>query len=81
MKTKLLLTITGLIGGLALVLAAYCFWLMSVPLSYNWVPVVLTGFVVAIGVFVRSLIISFIVLIRLRRSPRAPNVPQIRPTN
>ena len=81
MKTKLLLTITGLIGGLALVSAAYCFWLMSVPLSYNWVPVVLTGFVVAIGVFVRSLIISFIVLIRLRRSPRAPNVPQIRPTN
>ena len=33
-----------------------------------------------IGVFVSSLITSFIVLIRLRRSPREPNAPQIRPT-
>ena len=73
MKTKLVLTIAGLIGVLALISAGYCFWLMTVPLSYDWVPVVLIGFVVAMGVFVVSLITSFIVLIRLRRSPRAPN--------
>jgi hypothetical protein len=80
MKTKLALTVVGLIGVVALISAGYCFWLMTVPLSYDWVPVVLIGFVVAIGVFVISLITSFIVLIRLRRSPRAPNAPQIRPT-
>ena len=81
MKTKLVLKIAGLIGVLALISAGYCFWLMTVPLSYHWVPVVLIGFVVSIGVFVISLITSFIVLVRLRRSPRAPNVPQIRPIN
>ena len=81
MKTKLGLKIAGLIGVLALISTGYCFWLMTVPLSCDWVPVVLIGFVVAIGVFVISLIISFILLTRLRRSPRAPNAPQIRPTS
>ena len=81
MKTKLVLRVAGLIGVLALVSAGYCFWLMTVPLSYDWVPVVLIGFVVAIGLFVISLITSFVVLIRLRRSPLAPNTPQIRPTS
>jgi len=52
---------------------------MTVPLSYDWVPVVLIGFVLSTGVFVISLITSFIVLIRLRRSPRAPNAPQTGP--
>jgi hypothetical protein len=80
MKTKLALKVVGLIGVLALISAGYCFWLMTVPLFYNWLPVVLIGFVVSIGVFVFSLITSFIVFIRLRRSPRAPNIPQIRPT-
>ena len=80
MKTKLVLKIAGLIGVVALISAGYCFWLMTVPLSYDLVPVVLIGFVVSIGVFVISLISSFIVLIGLRRSPRAPNAPQIRPT-
>ena len=81
MTTKLVLKVTGLIGVLALISAGYCFWLMTVPLSYDWVPVVLIGFVVASGVFVIALITSFIFLIRLRRSPRAPNTPQIKPTN
>jgi uncharacterized membrane protein (DUF485 family) len=80
MTTKLVLRVAGLIGVLALISAGYCFRLMTVPLSYDWVPVVLIGFVVAIGVFVISLVTSFIVSIRLRRSPRAPNAPQIRPT-
>jgi len=80
MKTKLALKVVGLIGVLALISAGYCFWLMTVPLSYDWVPVVLIGFIVSIGVFVFSLITSFIVFIRLRRSPRAPNTPQIKPT-
>ena len=80
MKAKMVLKIAVLIGVLALISAGYCFWLMTVPLSYHWVPVVLIGFVVSIGVFVISLITSFIVLIRWRRSPREPNAPQIRPT-
>ena len=80
MKTKLVLTIAVVIGVLALISGGYCFWLMNVPLSYRWVPVVVTGFLLAIFVFVISLITSFIVLIRLRRSPRAPNALQIKPT-
>ena len=80
MKTKLVLKIAGLTGVLALISTGYCFWLMTVPLSYHWVRVVLIGFAVSIGVFVVSLITSFILLTRLRRSPRAPNAPQIRPT-
>jgi membrane protein implicated in regulation of membrane protease activity len=76
MKTKLALKVVGLIGVLALISAGYCFWLMTIPLSYDWVPVVLIGFVVAMGVFVISLITLFIVLIRLRRSPPTPNAPQ-----
>lgn len=80
MKTELALKIVGLIGVLALISAGYYFWLMTVPLSYQWVYVVVIGFVVSIGVFVISLIGSFIVLIRLRRSRRAPHALQIRPT-
>jgi len=79
MKTKLVLTIAVLIGVLALISAGYCFWLMTVPLSYDWVPIVLIGFVVATVVFVIALITSFVALIRLRRAPRAPNVSQISP--
>jgi len=81
MKTKLVLKIAGLIGVLALISTGYCFWLMTVPLSYHWVPVVLIGFVVSIGVFVISLMTLFILLTRLRRSPRALNAPQISPTS
>jgi len=81
MKTKPVLKIAVLIGVLALVSAGYCFWLMTVPLSYHWMPVVLIGFVVSIGVLVISLITSFIILIRLRRSPRAANASQIRPNS
>ena len=80
MKTKLVWTIAVVIGVFALFAAGYCFWLMTVPLSYDWVPVVLIGFVVAIGVFLISVITSFVVLMRLRRSARASNVPEIRPT-
>ncbi len=47
MKTNLALKVIGRIGVLALISAGYCFWLMTVPLSYDWVPVVLIGFVVA----------------------------------
>ena len=60
MTTKLALTVVGLIGVLALISAGYCFRLMTVPLSYDWVPVVLIGFVVAIGVFVIYLVDHFI---------------------
>ena len=80
MRTKLLLKVAGLLGVLALISTGYCFWLMTVPLSYHWVPVVLIGFVLSMGVFVISLITSFILLTRLRRSPRAPNASQIRPS-
>ena len=82
MKTKLVLTIAVVIGVLALISAGYCFWLMNVPLSYRWVPVVEAGFLLAIFMFIISLITSFVAFIRLRRSHRAPNVPPIRrPSN
>jgi hypothetical protein len=77
MKAKLALKVVVLIGVVALISAGYCFWLRTVPLSYDWVPVVLIAFVVAIGVFAISLITSFVVVLRLRRSPRPPNTPQI----
>jgi len=76
MKTKLALKVVGLIGVLALILASYCFWLMTVPLSYDFVPVVVIGFVLSTSVFVISLITSFIVLILLRRLASSPNTPQ-----
>jgi len=79
MKTKLVLKIAVLIGVLALIAAGYCFWLMTVPLSYDWVPVVLIGFVMGTGVFVISSIVSLIALTRLRRPPRASNASQIKP--
>ncbi len=80
MTNKLALKVVGLIGVLALISASYCFWLMTVPLSYDWVYAVLIGFVVSIGVFVISLISSFIVVTRWRRSRRAPPALQSRPT-
>ena len=70
----------ALIGVLAFISAAYCFWLMTVPLSYDLVYVVVIGFIVSLGVFVIALISSFIFVIRLRRSRRAPRSPQITPT-
>jgi membrane protein implicated in regulation of membrane protease activity len=81
MKTKLVLMVAVLISVLALIAGGYCFWLMNVPLSYRWVPVVETGFLLAIFMSIVSLITSIVAFLRLRRSPRAPNVPQIRPTN
>jgi len=80
MKTKRSLMVIGLIGVLALISAAYCFWLMTVPLSYDLVYVVVIGFIVSLGVFVIALISSFIFAIRLRRSRRAPPSLQITPT-
>ena len=79
METKLVLIVAVLISVLALISGGYCFWLMNVPLSYSWVPVVITGFLLAIFVSIISLITSFIALMQLRRSPRPPNTPQIRP--
>jgi len=81
MKTKIVLMVAVLIGVLALISGGYCFWLMNVPLSYRWIPVVEAGFLLAIFMFIISLIISIVAFLRLRRSPGAPNVSQIRPTN
>jgi hypothetical protein len=35
MKTTLALKVIGLIGVLAQISTGYCFWLMTVPLSYD----------------------------------------------
>ena len=64
--------VIGLIGVLALISATYCFWLMTIPLSYDLVYVVVIGFIVSLGMFVIALITSFIFVIRLRGSRRAP---------
>ena len=81
MKTKLVLMIAAVIGMLSLITADYCFWLTNVPLSYRWVPVVITGFLMGILVFIISLITSLIALVQIRRSPRPPNSSQITPTS
>jgi len=80
MKTKRPLMVIGLIGVLALISATYCFWLMTIPLSYDLVYVVVIGFIVSLGMFVIALISSFILVIRLRGSRRAPRSPQSTPT-
>ena len=72
--------VIALIGVLAFISVAYCFWLMTVPLSYDLVYVVVIGFIVSLGVFVIALISSFIFVIRLRGSRRAPRSPQSTPT-
>ena len=72
MKTKLALKVVGLIGVLALISVGYCFWLMTVPLSYNLVYVVVAGFLVSLIVFVVALISLVIIAIRLGRSSRSP---------
>ena len=69
----------GLIGVLALISAAYCFWLMTIPLSYEYVYIVVIGFAVSLCVFVIASISSFICVIRLRRSGCAPRDSQITP--
>lgn len=81
MNTKLVWTVAVLVGLLALGAAAYCFWLMSVPLSYKWVPLVITGFLLALFLFIISLITSLVVLVRLRQAPRPTDGSQIRPPN
>jgi uncharacterized membrane protein len=79
MKTKLALKVVGLIGVLALISVGYCFWLMTVPLSYNLVYVVVAGFLVSLIVFVVALISLVIIAIRLGRSSRASRSPETIP--
>ena len=71
-KTKRRLRIVSLIGGLAFVLAAYCFWLMTVPLSYEYVYIVVGGFLISLLVFVVTLVTAFVLAIRLRRQSPSP---------
>jgi len=68
MNTKLAFKVVGTVGVLALISTIYCFWLMTVPLSYDLVYIVVIGFIVSLGVFVVALLASFIFVIRLRRS-------------
>ena len=68
MNTKLAFKVVGTVGVLALISTIYCFWLMTVPLSYDLVYIVVIGFIVSLGVFVVALVASFIFVIRLRRS-------------
>jgi zinc transporter ZupT len=77
MKSKRILIIAVVIGLFSLVGATYCFWLMNVPLSYRWVPVVITGFLLGIFVFIISLITSLITLVQLRRSADASDPRQL----
>ena len=74
MSTKRSLKLTGLIGVLALASAAYCFWLMTVPLSYDLVYVVVAGFIVSLGVVIFAFIRSLVLVSRLRGSRRDPQV-------
>jgi membrane protein implicated in regulation of membrane protease activity len=79
MTTKLVLVVGGIVCVLAMISAGYCFWLMDHPLSYRWIPVVESGFLLAVFVFTVSLIISSVALVKLCRSTRPPTPPPIRP--
>ena len=73
MKENRRLMLVGLIGVIAFVSTGYCFWLMTVPLSYDLVYVVVIGFIVSLIVFVGALIWLFVITLRLRRSSRGTN--------
>ena len=79
MKSKRALVIIGIIGLLAFISGTYCFWLMTIPLDYDWVYVVVIGFILSLIVFAIASISSLILGIRLRRSQRAPDSSQITP--
>jgi hypothetical protein len=68
MKPKRRLLVLAAVGVLALIVAGYCFWLMTVPLSYDLVYLVVGGFIVASGVSGVAFITSVIIAFRLRRS-------------
>ena len=70
MKSKKAQVIVGLIAALSLISGGYCFWLMTVPLSYDWVYVVVIGFIVSVIVFIIALIIFFALAIRSRSQSR-----------
>ena len=75
MKTKPVLTIVVVTGVLGLIATVYCYWLMDNPLSYRWVPVVLTAFLLATFVFIISLITSVVLVMNCVNQPGAPNPP------
>jgi hypothetical protein len=79
MKTKRSLIVLMLVGLIALIVATYCFWLMTVPLSYDLVYIVVGGFVVSVGVFFAALISAVIIAIRLCRSRHAQPGSEITP--
>jgi len=77
MKTKRRFILVNLIGGLALVTGSYCFWLMTVPLSYDWVYIVVAGLVVSLLVFVVAVVTAFVLAIRSRQTHDSPAGPEI----
>jgi Kef-type K+ transport system membrane component KefB len=77
MKTKRALMVVGIIGLVAFLSAGYCFWLMTVPLSYNWVYVVVIGFILSLLVLGIASISSLVLFMRLRRSRRLANSSEI----
>jgi len=79
MKTKRALILVGFIGLLAFISGAYCFWLMTVPLSYDWVYPVVIGFIVSLMVLGLASIRCLVLYIRLRRSRRASDRSEITP--
>jgi hypothetical protein len=77
MKTKRALMVVGIIGLVAFLSAGYCFWLMTVPLSYDWVYVVVIGFILSLLVLGIASISSLVLFMRLRRSRRLASSSEI----
>ena len=77
MKTKRALIVVGFIGLIAFLSAAYCFWLMTVPLSYDWVYIVAIGFILSLMVLGAASISSLVLFMRLRRSRRLASSSEI----
>ena len=69
------MTLFSILAMLALVSGSYCFWLMTIPLSYDLVPVVVGGFILSVLLFFGMLIT--LLIIRGRRSRQAPALPPV----
>lgn len=60
-----------IIGAIALIAGSYCFYLMTVPLSYDFVYIVIGGFLLSIVVSAVTTIATIVLAIKSR--PAKPN--------
>jgi membrane protein implicated in regulation of membrane protease activity len=65
------LLIVGLLGAVALIMAAYCLWLTTTSLSYARVHTVENELLLSLGVFLLALAGSVMIIMRWVRSKQS----------